>query len=111
MNRLNIRLTRASQYLSQFELDVRYKPGREHILPDAISRLASTTVSKNDGEEILNFLACAENCDENVSVFLNGQNAISDRIDFYGSAYYVTLVKMAEEEKKLVVQGYQDNSA
>ena len=90
---------------------MRYKPGREHILPDAISRLASTAVSKDDGKEVFNFLACAENCGENVSVFLNGQDAISDRIDFYGSAYHVTLVKMAEEEKKLVVQGYQDDPA
>lgn len=32
-------LIRASQYLSQFRLDVRYIPGRQHIVPDALSRL------------------------------------------------------------------------
>jgi hypothetical protein len=36
VDRLNIRLIRASQYLSQFELDVRYKLGRQHIFSDAI---------------------------------------------------------------------------
>lgn len=39
---MNLRLVRASQYLSQFELDVRYKPGKQHIVPDTLSRLTST---------------------------------------------------------------------
>lgn len=30
---------RASQYLSQFNLDVRHKEGRLHFVPDALSRL------------------------------------------------------------------------
>ena len=39
--RLNLRLVRASQFLQQFKLDVRHKPGKEHIVPDALSQLAS----------------------------------------------------------------------
>ena len=39
--RLNLRLVRASQFLQQFKLDVRHKSGKEHIVPDALSRLAS----------------------------------------------------------------------
>ena len=39
--RMNVRLIRASQFLRQFRLDVRHKPGKEHIVPDALSRLAS----------------------------------------------------------------------
>ena len=42
--RMNVRLVRASQFLSQFRLDIRHKPGKEHIIPDALSRLASTTL-------------------------------------------------------------------
>lgn len=39
--RMNVRLVRASQFLRQFRLVVRHKPGKEHIIPDALSRLAS----------------------------------------------------------------------
>ena len=42
--RMNLRLVRASQFLQQFKLDVRHKPVKEHIIPDALSRLASTNV-------------------------------------------------------------------
>ena len=44
--RMNTRLIRASQFLKQFNLDISYKPGKEHIVPDALSRLASS--SKQD---------------------------------------------------------------
>ena len=44
--RMNIRLIRASQFLKQFNLDISYKPGKEHIIPDALSRLAS--LNKHD---------------------------------------------------------------
>lgn len=40
--RLNLRLVRAFQFLQQFKLEVRHKPGKEHIIPDALSRLASS---------------------------------------------------------------------
>lgn len=39
--RMNVRLVRASQFLTQFHLIVRHKPGKEHIIPDALSRQAS----------------------------------------------------------------------
>lgn len=39
--RLNLRLVQASQFFQQFKLDVRHKPGKKHIIPDALSRLAS----------------------------------------------------------------------
>ena len=46
--RMNLWLVRASQFLQQFKLDIRHKPGKEHIIPDALSRLASTNVSYTD---------------------------------------------------------------
>ena len=39
--RLNLRLVQASQFLQQFKLNVWHKSGKEHIIPDALSRLAS----------------------------------------------------------------------
>jgi hypothetical protein len=43
-DKLNLRLVRASLYLSQFSLDVRYRSGPLNIVPDVLSRLASTKV-------------------------------------------------------------------
>ena len=40
--RINIRLIRAFQFLRLFRLDVRHKPDKEHIVPDTLSRLASS---------------------------------------------------------------------
>ena len=37
----NTRLTRASQFLRLFNFDVRYRPGKEYIVPDTLSRLAN----------------------------------------------------------------------
>ena len=41
VEKLNLRLVRASEYLQRFRLDVTYKPSRIHYPPDALSRLAS----------------------------------------------------------------------
>ena len=38
-DKLNLRLVRASIYLSQFTLDIRYKAGQTNTVPDALSRL------------------------------------------------------------------------
>ena len=46
--RLNLRLMRASQFLQQFKLDVRHKPGKKHIVPDVLSHLASTNTGHAD---------------------------------------------------------------
>ena len=46
--RINFRLVRASQFLPQFRLDVRHNSGKEHIISDALSRLASTNIGCSD---------------------------------------------------------------
>ena len=38
-DKLNLRLVRSSTYLSQFQLDIKYRPGKQHVIPDALSRL------------------------------------------------------------------------
>ncbi len=51
--RMNVRLVRALQFLRQFfKLEIRHKPGKERIIPDALSRLARayTNLSSLDPE-------------------------------------------------------------
>ncbi|PNS18780.1 hypothetical protein CAC42_5319 [Sphaceloma murrayae] len=55
VDKLNNRLIRASQYLSSFRnLDIRYRPGRVHVVPDALSRLTaqSNEVVKDDDDPL-----------------------------------------------------------
>ncbi|KAL3428067.1 hypothetical protein PVAG01_01576 [Phlyctema vagabunda] len=40
-DRTNLRLVRASEYVQRFDLDIRHKAGKTHLVPDALSRLAS----------------------------------------------------------------------
>ena len=42
MEKQNPCLIRASEYLQRFKLNVRHKPCKLHIVPDALSRLASS---------------------------------------------------------------------
>ena len=40
-DKLNLCIIQASKYLQQFNLDVCHKPGKTHIIPNALSCLAS----------------------------------------------------------------------
>ena len=50
--KLNLRLIRASEYLQRFRLDVRYKPGKVNIVPDALTRLASREYRAETNESL-----------------------------------------------------------
>lgn len=43
VDKLNLRLIRASTYLSQFRLLIRHKAGRDHVIPDALSKLPAVS--------------------------------------------------------------------
>ena len=82
--RLNLRLIRASQYLQRFDLDVRHKPGKKNVVPDALSRLASTNqYAMPPGHAELDALY----------------------------AYTTTLVEMDSTFKARIVKGYQEDPA
>ena len=57
VDKFNLRLLQASQYLSQFNLEVRYKPVKQHTVPDALSRLINNSATERGAmtseEEIL----------------------------------------------------------
>ena len=52
VEKLNLRLVRASEYLQQFRLDVRHRTGKSNTVPDALSRLASTLGAIKDPDEL-----------------------------------------------------------
>ena len=41
-DKLNFRLVRVSDYIQRFDVELRHKSGKQHIVPDALSRLASS---------------------------------------------------------------------
>ena len=52
-DKLNLKLVRASAYLSQFRLRVIYRPGKIHFVPDALSRLQGAPNDRPPHEETL----------------------------------------------------------
>ena len=44
IDKLNLRLIKASQYLSQFKLNIRHKPDKQHIVLDALFKLMSDLI-------------------------------------------------------------------
>lgn len=61
--RLNQRLQRSSQYLSTFKLEVRHKPGKVNVVPDALSRLE--TSEDTSGKSVNNSKIQIENAKQN----------------------------------------------
>ena len=51
IDKLNLRLVRASQYLSQFSLNIRHRVDRLNIVLDALSRLAIIVEQNDDLDE------------------------------------------------------------
>jgi hypothetical protein len=83
--KLNLRLVRASEYIQRFRnLCFRHKPGKQHIVPDALSRLSSASSSCPD---------------------TSGHGGELDAL--YGFAYTTTaLVELHDDLKKQLLEGY-----
>lgn len=55
-DKFNLRLVRVEMYLSQFDLNIRHKSERDHIISDALSRLScfdERKFTKNQDDNIL----------------------------------------------------------
>ena len=48
INKLNLRLIKASQYLSQFRLDVRHKSDKQHVMFNVLFRFMSESARERD---------------------------------------------------------------
>ena len=51
--KLNLRLIRTSEYLQRFRLEIRHKPDKTNVIPDALSRLTSRSYRAKTDEFIL----------------------------------------------------------
>ena len=84
-DKLNLQLVRASDYLQQFNLDIQHKSGKQHIVLDTLSRLASVNEGSLSHEGELDAL--------------------------HGYAYTTSLVEMSLEFKNSLIQEYAEDSA
>ncbi len=94
--KMNLRLVRASEFFQRFDkLDVKHKPGKDNVIPDALSRLASSNPSTYaESRSELDALHCAS-FDTEVPIY----------------QYVATLVEMNEDFKEKILDGYtQDPS-
>ncbi len=96
VEKLNLRLIRASEYLQRFRLDVRYKPGKSNIIPDALSRLPSDN-------DIRERLANRENQPETDNSILEALQA-----DSRTAAYVGTLVEVSDQLRQDIKRGYAE---
>lgn len=80
-DKLNLRLVRASDYVQRFQLVIKHKPGKQHIIPDALSRLEAEGNGQleNQGEGKLDVL------------------------------FTTTLIEMNKEFREKLIQGYKDD--
>ena len=95
--KLNLRLIRASEYIQQFrDLEFRHKPGKKHIVPDALSRLPNTAAAATAVTEAS---SCQHPADGELEVL-------------YGYAYTATcLVELSPELRQQLLDGYRKDSA
>ena len=100
-DKLNNRLIRASQYLAQFDIDVQYKPGKHHLVPDALSQLPVLGGIMDPKSNILDGLTVVNAMlVEAIEVLF-----MPERYNNQG-AFNVTLVEMGDELKDRLKQAY-----
>lgn len=101
-DKLNLRLVRASQYLSAFNIELRHKAGKTNIVPDALSRLEVKDPQPLDQQEdgILDVLY------GNVEIYKDNVDTLQQAPDTVPAVYHATLVEMAEDFKQRIKLGY-----
>lgn len=91
-DKLNLRLVRASAYLSQFRLDIRYRPGKRHVIPDALSRLPAEKSFLDEGNNL------------DLESYHGGMEDPSDNDQCF--AYHGALVSMSPAFRQQLIDGY-----
>jgi hypothetical protein len=83
-DKLNLRLIRASQYCSQFRLDVRHRDGKTNIVPDALSRLLNRIDESKDRP--------------------SKGDTLEDTDEIF--TYHTTVIEMSEDFRQRIKEGY-----
>lgn len=102
-DKLNLRLVRASQYFSSFNLELRHKAGKSNTVPDALSRLPQATVAPPDQSEgALDALyGSIDSWPKPTATGLQVAESIA--------VYHATLVEMSDDFKQRLKQGYRSD--
>ncbi len=86
IDKLNLRLVRVDMYLSQFDLNIRHKSDKDHVISNALSRLSSLedeNFTKKQNDDILNDI-----------------NAYAEIIVEMSSTFKIQLIRVYEIDKK-----------
>ena len=97
IDKLNFRLMKASTYLSQFDLDVKYKIDKFNVVSNALSRLLFT----NDSKDSIKMNAL------NLSTYHNDIENILNTIHVFQN----TLISMTVEFRRKLIKEYSENKS
>ena len=93
-NKINLRLIRASMYLSQFRLKIRHRSEKFNIISNAFNRLST---KKTTHEKLINLKTYHDE-------LKNSENDLTH-------AHVMTLVEMNTKFKKQIQQKYFENAS
>ena len=96
-DKLNLRLVRASQYLSSFNVAIRHKSGKSNVVSDALSRLPGRLPSQPDSGDKAGILDVLY---EHPIQLPDHELRCAIIQDLPVIAYHVTLVEMSDDFKQ-----------
>ena len=96
-DKLNLRLVRASQYLSGFNLSIRHKAGKANVVPDALSRLQADVASQEKQAVLESLYGNTLVLEESPYLYEAAQSV---------PVYHTTLVEMSDDFKKRLLEAY-----
>ena len=97
-NKLNLRLVKASQYLSSFNTVIRHKFDKFNVIPDALSRLLDKLLVQFDANDKANILNALYECVVNLQKHELRCVIIQDLSTII--THHVTLMKMSNNFKQ-----------
>ena len=94
-DKFNLRFIRANMYFSQFEFDVKHKPGKFHIVSDVLSRFAKTMNAPRNRDSIFE--------EHHIIVSSKFPHAIEMQ------CYPINLIQMSSDFKRRLKEKYDES--